>query len=43
VARAGTLAVARADERRWKPVTALQEILENEQAAIARRVALRVC
>jgi geranylgeranyl pyrophosphate synthase len=42
-ARAETLALRRSDERRWKPVTALQEILEKEQSAIARRVALRVC
>jgi geranylgeranyl pyrophosphate synthase len=42
-ARAEVLALSRSDERRWRPVMELQEILEKEQAAIARRVALRVC
>ncbi|MBI2214660.1 MAG: polyprenyl synthetase family protein [Acidobacteria bacterium] len=42
-ARDEVLALARAGGARWRPVLALQEILEKEQAAIARRVALRVC
>jgi geranylgeranyl pyrophosphate synthase len=42
-ARSEVLALSKGDSARWQPVRALQEILEKEQAAIERRVALRVC
>lgn len=42
-AKREVLALSRGGGARWQPVVALQEILEKEQAAIARRVALRVC
>ncbi len=41
--RTEVAALMKSDERRWRPVGMLQEILEKERAAIARRVALRVC